>query len=109
MAIDYTEIGRRIAARRKELSLKQRQLCEMIDVNYKYVSSLETGRSAPSLEMIMRLCDALETTPDYLLLGTDGKSEALFDKQLFEKIGRLTPPDKRLIGGIADLLDERTR
>ena len=48
MVIDYKEIGRRMAARRKELSLKQYQVCEMIDVNYKYLSNLETGRSAPS-------------------------------------------------------------
>ena len=94
MAIDYTEIGRRIAARRKELSLKQRQLCEMIDVNYKYVSSLETGRSAPSLEMIMRLCDALRTTPDYLLLGTDGKSRPT--KDLSAVLQTCSPKDKNI-------------
>ena len=104
MAIDYTEVGRRIASRRKELSLRQHQLCEMIDVNYKYVSNLETGRSAPSLETIMRLCDALDTTPDYLLLGTDGVPDKLTDKQLIEKISRLDPKSKRLLSGIADLL-----
>ena len=86
MAIDYTEVGRRIASRRKELSLRQHQLCEMLAVNYKYVSNLETGRSAPSLETIMRLCDALDTTPDYLLLGPDGVPDKLTDKQLIEKI-----------------------
>lgn len=106
LAINYAEVGRRIANRRKELSLKQHQLCEMIDVNYKYVSNLETGRSAPSLETIMRLCEALETTPDYLLLGADGASDKLTDKQLMEKISRLTPKGKRLLSGIADLLSD---
>ena len=31
MNIDYREVGRRMAKRRKELGLKQYQVCEMID------------------------------------------------------------------------------
>lgn len=49
MKIDYTALGKRIAKRRKELGLKQYEVCELIDVNYKYLSNIETGRSAPSL------------------------------------------------------------
>ena len=56
MKIDYTALGKRIAKRRKELGLKQYEVCELIDVNYKYLSNIETGRSAPSLELIMSLC-----------------------------------------------------
>lgn len=59
MKIDYTALGKRIAKRRKELGLKQYEVCELIDVNYKYLSNIETGRSAPSLELIMCLCSAL--------------------------------------------------
>ncbi|MFR4022027.1 MAG: helix-turn-helix domain-containing protein [[Eubacterium] siraeum] len=47
MKIDYTALGKRIAKRRKELGLKQYKVCELIDVNYKYLSNIETGRSAP--------------------------------------------------------------
>ncbi|MCH5193547.1 MAG: helix-turn-helix transcriptional regulator [Oscillospiraceae bacterium] len=106
MVIDYAEVGRRMAKRRKELSLKQREVCEMVDANYKYISNLETGRSVPSLEMVMKLCKALDTTPDYLLLGTDTGQDRDTDRQLFEKISRLSPKEKRLIGGIIDLLGE---
>lgn len=106
MVINYTEVGRRMAKRRKELSLKQREVCEMVDANYKYISNLETGRSVPSLEMIMKLCEALDTTPDYLLLGTDSDSDRVADRQLFEKISRLSPKDKHLISGIIDLIED---
>ena len=61
MKIDYTALGKRIAKRRKELGLKQYEVCELIDVNYKYLSNIETGRSAPSLELIMSLCSVLNT------------------------------------------------
>ncbi len=104
MTIDYKEIGRRMAKRRRELGLKQYEVCEMIDVNYKYISNLETGRSAPSLEMIMKLCGALQTTPDYLLLGSD-RTSVITDSQLTDKLGRLDSKKKLIINGIIDVLD----
>ncbi len=104
MNIDYKEIGRRMAVRRKELGLKQYEVCEMIDVNYKYISNLETGRSAPSLEVIMRLCEVLQTTPDYLLLGAEVVGNNVTDKQLSDKINTLNTKNKLILSGIIDLL-----
>ena len=70
MKLDYTEIGRRIARRRKELGLKQAQVCEMTDLSDKYLSCIERATSIPSTEVIMRLAIALDTTPDEFLVGT---------------------------------------
>lgn len=106
MTIDYKEIGQRIAKRRKELGLKQYEVCEMIDVNYKYISNLETGRSAPSLEVIMKLCIALQTTPDYLLLGTvSAVDKTVTDKQISENIEKLNPKNKLIINDIINILN----
>lgn len=106
MNIDYKEVGRRMSKRRKELGLKQYQVCEMIDVNYKYISNLETGRSAPSLDVIMRLCEALQTTPDYLLLGSDKGEKIISDKTLIEKISVLDSKSKAIVSGVIDLLND---
>lgn len=106
MNIDYKEVGRRMSKRRKELGLKQYQVCEMIDVNYKYISNLETGRSAPSLEVIMRLCEALQTTPDYFLVGSDRGERIVSDKTLIEKISDLDPKSKAIVSGVIDLLND---
>ena len=104
MKIDYKKVGKRIAKRRKELGLKQYEVCEMIDVNYKYLSNLETGRSAPSLELIMSLCDALQTTPDYFLVGT--AAELSYDKDIAAKITSLSDEHKRIINGMITLISE---
>lgn len=104
MSIDYKEVGARIAKRRKALGLKQYEVCEMIDVNYKYLSNLETGRSSPSLELIMSLCEALQTSPDYLLLGTLRNNS--IDRDIETKIGYLSENNKSLIYGIIDLMIE---
>lgn len=105
MKIDYTEVGKRLAKRRKELGLKQYQVCEMIDVNYKYISNLETGRSIPSLETVMNLCEALDVTPDYLLMGAVLDSK-VSDEKITEKISRLSGKNKIIIQGIIDVLSE---
>lgn len=105
MVIDYVEVGKRLAKRRKELGLKQYQVCEMIDVNYKYISNLEKGRSVPSLETVMNLCEALQVTPDYLLMGAVLDSK-VSDEKITEKISRLSGKNKIIIQGIIDVLAE---
>lgn len=70
MELDYTEIGRRIARRRKELGLRQAVVCERADINDKYLSNIERAKSIPSLEVLMRLALALDTTPDEFLTGS---------------------------------------
>ena len=70
MELDYSEIGKRIARRRKELGLRQVQVCEMAGINDKYLSCIERATSIPSLEVVMKLALALDTTPDELLTGT---------------------------------------
>lgn len=70
MEIDYSEIGKRIAHRRKELGLKQTVVCERAGINDKYLSCIERATSIPSLEVLMRLASALDTTPDEFLVGS---------------------------------------
>lgn len=75
MGLDYRQLGQRIAARRKALGLRQAQVCERCDINNNYLPNIERGKSIPSLEVLMRVCEALEVTPDYLLLGTRRKED----------------------------------
>jgi transcriptional regulator with XRE-family HTH domain len=70
MELDYSEIGRRIARRRKALGLRQVQVCERAGINDKYLSAIERAVSIPSLEVLMKLAIALETTPDEFLVGS---------------------------------------
>ena len=70
MELDYSEIGKRIARRRKELGWKQTEVCERAGINDKYLSCIERATSIPSLEVVMRLALALDTTLDEFLTGT---------------------------------------
>lgn len=69
MELDRKEMGRRISKRRKKMGIKQNKLAESIGINSTHLSSIEAGRVTPSLEVLVKLCDELEVTPDYLLEG----------------------------------------
>ena len=70
MELDYTEIGRRIAVRRKQQHIKQKDLAEMLGISNNHLSSIEEGKSGPSLEVLIEICNILHITPDYLLMGS---------------------------------------
>ena len=70
MELDYSEIGKWIARRRKELGLKQAEVCDRAGINDKYLSCIERATSIPSLDVVMRLAAALDTTPDEFLVGS---------------------------------------
>lgn len=88
MDIDYTKIGKRISQRRRELHLKQAEVEEKAEIGYKYLSNIERGISIPSVEVIMRLAKAMDTTPDTFLVGAfkeqndDWKSVSVILKSL---------------------------
>lgn len=86
MALDYQQIGRRIAVRRRALGLKQVQVCERCDINSNYLSNIERAKSIPSLEVFVRICQALETTPDELLAGSTPRDDAEKWKNVAEKL-----------------------
>ena len=69
MIIDYTALGQRIATRRKHLAIKQNELAKRVAISNHYLSGIEHGTEHPSLDVLVRLCNELRVTPDYLLMG----------------------------------------
>lgn len=69
MELDYIILGKRIADRRKQKQIKQKTMAEAIGISNNYLSGIERGREKPLLELVIKICNYLEVTPDYLLLG----------------------------------------
>lgn len=102
MDIDYKEIGRRIALRRKELGLKQVSVCEQCDLSDKYLSGIERARSVPSIEVLMRICHALQTTPNAILLGTTDQNPSDFEHIIAQRLNGLAVEDLKFILSFID-------
>lgn len=69
MELDYTNLGQRIARRRIQIGIRQNALADRIGISNNYLSSIERGKEKPSLEIIVKICNVLHVTPDYLLMG----------------------------------------
>lgn len=103
MYVDYKKLGNRIAARRKELGLKQSQVNEMAGLSDKYLSHIETARTIPSIDVLMKICNALDVTPNYLLLGTINGQDNFMDN-IKQKINLINEKDYILLSKFIDLL-----
>ncbi len=65
------ELGERIKEKRISLELSQKQLSELIGVHQTSISQYESGEKTPSIEVLIKLVKALDTTADYLLCLTE--------------------------------------
>ena len=55
---------------------------EKVNVSNNHISSIETGKQIPSLTTFVKICEQLDTTPDFLLLGslhTDNLPKNIYD------------------------------
>ena len=110
MKIDYNLLGRRIARLRKERRLTQDKLSEKAEISNNYLSNIENGRSIPSLETLVRLCEAMEVTPDTVLMGTVTDVKQYMNDDIQQLLAQCTPQEKRYVIGILKVfLAERSR
>lgn len=107
MELDYSQIGRRIAQRRRALGLKQAEVEERAELGYKYLSNIERGISIPSTEVIMRLAIALETTPDTFLMGTEKHQSDERWRNTAERLRTLTPQQLELAERLIEVIAEQ--
>ncbi len=89
MYMNYAEIGRRIAQKRRKLLLTQAEVEAKAELSPRYLSNIERGRSIPSIDVLMQIADVLHMTPDEVLLGADGMQKGELSGQLEAKLKRL--------------------
>jgi transcriptional regulator with XRE-family HTH domain len=68
MNIEYQQVfGKRVRELRKERGLSQVELAAKVGIDRSYMGFLERGERNPSLEVIAKIAEALNVTPDELL------------------------------------------
>lgn len=100
MTIDYSAVGKRISLIRKNRGMTQEQLAEKAELSNIYISHIENSRSIPSLETLMKLCSALDITPDEVLLGTKQDMENYLQSDIQKKLILCTPKERRMVSPI---------
>ena len=105
MNFQYKDMGNRIRTRRKELNIKQEKMAECLEISTNHMSSIECGRQKPSLDTFINICDFLDVTPDYLLLGSMHAYN--ISQDIYDKLRLCNEEDIILADGIIELLVKR--
>lgn len=84
------QIGGRIRIAREAAGYTQEHFAELIDVSVQYTSDLERGVVGTSIPTLIKICEALHVSSDYLLFGrtSENKDEA---SQIASVLMTLTP------------------
>lgn len=93
------DMGQRILDRRKQLNMTQEALANMTHLTSQTISYAETGQKAMRPETMLKICDALGISADYLLRGETLEADASL---LQQKISTLTPSQYRHLEQIID-------
>jgi len=62
----YIRFGLNIAYYRKLKRLTQLQLAEIVDIDRTHISAIELGKVGISMDLMFKICDALEIKPKEL-------------------------------------------
>ena len=95
------EIGSRINARRRELELTQELLAERMEVSVQMISNLELGKKAIRPENLIKVCDALNVSADYVLRGVRSERET---EGFMKKYNLLSVENQQLLEKLAENL-----
>lgn len=90
--------GRQLRQIRKLRQLTQEELAERAGISYKYVGEMERGEANPSLDILIRLAQVLDISPEGLLVFARPIQPKRMD------ISSLTPSDIKTIKRALTLL-----
>ena len=65
--MDYAKIGARIRAARGIKGMTQERLSEAAGISVSYISEIENGHRALSIDVMERIADVLDVPPEWLL------------------------------------------
>lgn len=66
----------RIRQARENMGYTREKFAEKLDVSVSYLAELERGRTGISVKMLIKVCNVLGLSADYVLFGTERATDA---------------------------------
>lgn len=85
--MDLKKFGRKVKEKRQELGLSRQDVSEICNMHEGYVKQIEVGSKLPALPLLLKICETLHTSPNYLF----GFSEDRDVKDVLDTLYMLTP------------------
>lgn len=93
LLFDFHSIGNKLLAIRKRLGLTQAEVAEAAGLSDRTYADIERGSVNMRLETILRICQALQITPDQVL--TEEHTSLTMQKdEIFAKLDFCTPKEQ---------------
>ncbi len=83
--IEVIVLHTRIRKAREDMGYTREQFAEKLDVSVSYMAEVERGRTGISVKMLIKICDLLGLSADYILFGTNREN----DTMILDKIHRI--------------------
>jgi transcriptional regulator with XRE-family HTH domain len=84
--VDLRILGKNIKKYRIEKKLTQEKLAALTNLSIQYIGNIERGNTTSSLETIMKICIALDVTPNQLLLSSSKPTLNTLIHQILESL-----------------------
>ena len=104
--MDKSALGKKLREIRQKKGYTQHALAEIAGIGNVYLGEIERGIKMPSLNIFIKLIEALDVSADYILRDevTSGK-EYIYD-EITQRLKDLTPKQRKTA---ADILDAYLR
>lgn len=93
--MERAALGKRIRESRIKKGYTQHYLAERADVGVVYISEIERGIKMPSLNIFIKLIDALDVSADYILRDEISAGKEHICMEITEKLLALTPSQRK--------------
>ena len=106
--VEYFKIGQRIRVLRLERGLTQAELSAMVNCSNNHLSHIETAQCNVSLNILLKIAYALDTSMDYFIFDTPfARPNAIINAEIAEKLSKCSPATLVAVNKMIDILLEQ--
>lgn len=102
--LDYAKLGLRIKEMRQDRGLTQDALADMVGCNTSHISNIENNHTMVSLNVLLAIANALNTSIDFLLSDQYMNSALALDNEILRAIKDFDDQKKEKILKIIEIL-----
>lgn len=102
--INFEKIGKRIRELRISKGLTQEYVANIANVNVSHISNIENNRVKISLATLVCVCNALQTTVDYILLDEYTSPDNVLDHEILRELQGCSSDTKEKVLQIIKIL-----
>lgn len=100
--LDKTTLGKRIREARINKKYTQQKLAEEAGIGIMYLGEIERGIKMPSLNIFIKIIEALDISADYVLRDELPSGECYIYDEITGKLKDLTPIQRKIASEILD-------